>query len=210
MNDKGTHFYVDGKRISKSVALDAIEAYERSQEEAQKDTSATNIANNVVENKENIQESQREVSSEIDANLKDMIISVSDLRDVIDYIYKIAETKSVKEKVALYENAPALVRWFIDLTRQGYRIGAYYKRFVKDAKDFGINPIDSEEINLYQLRKVIDELTENNTVKKVVLNKDEFAKLASVVPMLDPELGDKFFKVLNGRVKLGIPSKFLK
>lgn len=209
VNEKGTYYYVDGKRISKDEAIKAVKAYEEATKNVKEIGVAINIANDGRDVKENTQESQEKVSSEIGANLKEMVISVQDLRDVIDYIFRIVETKSVKEKINLYNNAPALVRWFINLARTNYRVGAYYKRFVKDAKDFGIKPVESNEINLYQLRKVLDELTENNQIKKVVLTKEEFEKLASVIPMLDQDLGEKFFLLLNGRVKLEIPKKFI-
>jgi hypothetical protein len=207
-NEKGTHFYVDGKRISKSVALEAIKAYE----EKQKAEVATDIADNVVENKENVQETQEKVSvedDEIGKNLPEMVLTLDELRSVVNSILDIAKTKSVKEKIEKY-NKNALVQWFVkNFIRNQYRIGAYYKRFVKDAEIFGIEPVKTKEISLYKLYKVVNELTNKGTIKKVVLSKDEFSKLASVIPMMDADLGESFFKILNGRVKLGIPSKYL-
>lgn len=191
-NTKGTHFYSNGKRVPKDVALAAIDA--------------ALTANKPAPRKQNV------------ASTKKNIVNINDLIDGANTYVAIKAEKKVAGKLALLKEIPANVAEFLLFwNKNAVAIGFSGKRFAKKlgklvdrTAEFAVHSKNTDTIDLRLLNDVLLNIVEGGT--RFELSTGEWEEIALTLPkaLLTHEetltvIGD----VISGKVRLGIPNNKL-
>jgi len=202
-NPAGTHFYSNGKRVSREIALKAI------------DTVATKIAPKKKPAKP-APEAKPAPRKQNVASFKRIDVSVNDLVSGAQVYAKVKAEKKIDAKLALLKTIDEKVATFLLFwNKNATAVGFSGKRFAK--KLDAIHQVNEEchceskdTVNLRALNDVLLNIVEGGT--RFELSTEEFEEIAKTLPVailahsdILITLGD----VISGKTKLGLPSNKL-
>jgi len=186
-NEKETHFYVNGKRISKEVAFKAFRDM-------------------IIDRPVKLVASVK----------KDGLVTVQEMRDVLKEIENIKETKSVKEKInllkALNEKHTFLLKFLFFNYFNRKSFGVNEKMYSKIIEKHIVK--ENYQVDVNKVNSLMNSLTDNNTKINFSLNKEQVSHFKMVFVNLntfeDDQINTIFIKILTGKYKLAIPAKDIK